>query len=111
MEVIFALVVTVMAVTIVSQGFSEGSRASVISQNRTRAAWLAGQKMTDVESEELAHNRGSEGTFAPDFPDHRWTMTSDSGGKTGLYKITIAVTWKERNEERSYELTRLLYRP
>ena len=104
-EVLVALVVAVAAMAILSQGFSTGAKASVVSQNATRAAILAGRVMTDYETGAQSTSGSSSGTFE-DEPDFSYDTRSETYD-TGLLRVTITVTWDERGQERTYELVRL----
>lgn len=104
-EVLVALVVAVAAMAILSQGFSTGAKASVSSQNATRAAILAGRVMTDYESGELSSTGSSTGVFE-DEPDFYYRTETESYD-TGVLRLTIIVAWDERGQERTYELVRL----
>lgn len=113
-EVLVALVVMVSAIAILAQGFTTGGTASVTSQNRTKAVWLAEQKMADLEAGILALNVGQSGTFedasntlASPGTDWKWAVTSASS-TIGLYQITVTITWKERGQDRTYSLVRLM---
>ena len=107
-EVILALVITAMGVTIVAQGFDVGGRASVSAQYRTKAVWLAEMKMTEIEIGEIAVNIGDQGTF-DDNPLFQYTIESDTTDHTNLYEVNVTIIWEERNAEHSYTLTRLYY--
>ena len=106
-EVLVAVVVTVASVAILAQGFSTGARAASVSQNTTKAALLAQRVVTDFEIGVLAVTAGTHGQFDDD-PDFSYDTTSETGVVTGLYKITITIQWQERNQDRTYVLTRLL---
>lgn len=106
-EVLVALVVAVAAMTLLSQGFMTGARASTSSQAATRAALVAQRALTEFETGQLSPSSGQNGTF-PDEPDFSFETTSTTGEVTGLTKITVTVKWKEQNQDRTYVLTRLL---
>lgn len=105
-EVLVALVVTVAALTVLAQGFATGARASTGSQNATRAALLAQQVITDLETGELPLNQSQSGAFEHD-PDYTYETRSETGDP-GLTKITVTVAWEQRGEARTYVLTRLM---
>ena len=107
-EVLVALVVVTAGLTIITQGFLTGGRASVASQNRSIAAMLAESKMAEVEAGILTTQTSSSGTFEPEQPDFSWTLEPESTTTTGLSKLTLTVTWKEREEETTFALTRLM---
>ena len=106
-EVLVALVVAVAAMTLLSQGFMTGARASTSSQFSTRAAILAQRVLTDFETGQLSAGSGQNGSF-DDEPDFSFESKSETGEVAGLVKLTITVKWQERNQDRTYVLTRLL---
>jgi type II secretion system protein I len=107
-EVLVAMVVVSTSLTIITQGFLSGGRASLSSQNESRAAWLAESKMVELETGILSASASGSGTFEPEHPDYSWTAEPESTLTTGLSKITVTVTWKEREQERTFVLTRLM---
>jgi len=106
-EVLVALVVMGSAIAILAQGFTTGGGASVTAQNRTKAVWLAEEKMADLESAVLPLNLGQSGSYT-DNPDWKWEVKSDSTTVAGLYQMTVTITWKERHQDRTYHLVRLM---
>jgi prepilin-type N-terminal cleavage/methylation domain-containing protein len=106
-EVLVALVVAVAALTLLSQGFMTGARASTMAQSSTRAAILAQRVLTDFETGQLSSSSSQTGTFE-DESDFSYETRSETGDVTGLVKLTITVKWEERNQDRTYVLTRLL---
>ena len=107
-EVLVALVVVTAGLTIIAQGFMTGGRASVASQHETIATMLAESKMAEVEAGILTTQSSASGTFEPERPEFSWTLQPESTTTTGLTKLTLTVTWKERNEDRTFALTRLM---
>jgi hypothetical protein len=101
-------VVVTAGLAIISQGFLTGGRASVASQNDTVATMLAESKMAELEAGILSTQSSASGTFEPERPDFSWTLEPETTATTGLVKITLTVTWKERQMERSFALTRLM---
>ena len=106
-EVLVALVVAVAALSLISQGFMTGARASTTSQFATRAALYAQRVLTDYESGALTVGTTQTGTFDDD-PDFSYETQFSTGEVTGLTKVTVVVKWQERNNDRKYELVRLL---
>ncbi|MBI3856187.1 MAG: prepilin-type N-terminal cleavage/methylation domain-containing protein [Planctomycetes bacterium] len=106
-EVLVALVVAVAAMALLSQGFTTGARASVASQYVTRAALLAQRVLTDFETGQLDLTSNQSGGFDEE-PDFTYATTSTTGDVTGLTRLDITVKWKERNDDRTYVLTRLM---
>jgi prepilin-type N-terminal cleavage/methylation domain-containing protein len=106
-EVLVALVVAVAAMTLLSQGFSTGARASTTAQYATRAAILGQRVITDLETGAVSADGNQSGGF-DDEPDFTYQTTSETGEVTGLNKVTVTVKWQERNQDREYVLVRLL---
>lgn len=106
-EVLVALVVAVAAMTLLSQGFSTGARASTTAQYATRAAILGQRVITDFETGALSVDSNQSGSF-DDEPDFSYESRSESTDLTGLNKLTVTVKWKERNQDREYVLVRLM---
>lgn len=107
-EVLVSLVVVTASLTIIAQGFLTGGRASVVSQNETIATMLAESKMAELEAGILSTQMSDQGTFEPERPDFSWSLEPESTETTGLSKMTLTVTWKERNEDRTFTLVRLM---
>ena len=108
-EVLVALVVLTSAILILTQGFMLGGRASGSSQKLTQAALLADAKMAELEAGLAAFNAATRDTFtAEGFPDYSYELLPESTTTAGLTQITLTVTWKEREQERTFALVRLL---
>jgi prepilin-type N-terminal cleavage/methylation domain-containing protein len=106
-EVLVALVVAVAAMTLLSQGFSTGARASTTAQYATRAAILGQRVITDFETGTISVDASQTGSFEDD-ADFSYETRSETTDLTGLNKITVTVKWKERNQDREYVLVRLM---
>jgi prepilin-type N-terminal cleavage/methylation domain-containing protein len=105
-EVLVAMVVAVAAFSILAQGFTTGGQASSAARTATTAAVLAQRVLTDLECGVLAPDQSTSGAF-DDEPAYAWSTTS-AADEPGLRRLTVTVTWTERNQERSFVLTRLL---
>lgn len=106
-EVLVALVVAVAAMAILAQGFTTGARASVNSQFATRAALLSQRVITDLETGQLSLSGNQNGSF-DDEPDFTYETVSTTGSITGLTQLTIRIKWQERNQDRAFEVVRLM---
>jgi prepilin-type N-terminal cleavage/methylation domain-containing protein len=106
-EVLVALVVAVAAMTLLSQGFTTGARASTSSQFATRAALLAQRVITDFETGRLSLGSNQSGKF-DDESDFSFEASSQTGSVTGLTQLTVTIRWQERNQDRSFEVVRLM---
>jgi prepilin-type N-terminal cleavage/methylation domain-containing protein len=106
-EVLVALVVAVAAMALLSQGFTTGARASTSAQFATRAAMLAQRVLTDFETGQLPLTSNQSGAF-DDEPDFSYETISTTGSITGLTQLTVRIKWQERNQDRVFELVRLM---
>ena len=106
-EVLVALVVAVAALSLLAQGFMTGARASTGSQYVTRAALLAQRVLTDFETGQLSLTSNQNGKFE-DEADFSWESRSETGSITGLTQLTVTIKWQERNQDRTFELVRLM---
>ena len=108
-EVLVAMVVLSSGLLIISQGFLTGGTASVRAQQLTIASNLADAKMAEIEAGIVPFTAGANGTFELEGePDYSWTLTPESTATTGLTKLTLTVKWKERNEDCTFDLVRLI---
>lgn len=107
-EVLVALVVTIAALSIIAQGLSTGARASVLSQKNTRAAMLAQQVLSGLETGEIPLGSGAAETFEEE-PDFAYeTLSTPDPDNPGLNYVTVTIKWSEREQDRTYVLTRLM---
>jgi len=106
-EVLVSLVVAVAALSLLAQGFMTGARASTGSQYATRAALLAQRVLTDFETGQLSLASNQNGKFE-DEADFSWESRSETGSITGLTQLTVTIKWQERNQDRTFELVRLM---
>ena len=108
-EVLVALVVLTSGLLIISQGFLTGGTASVRAQQLTIASSLADAKMAEIEGAIVPFSASTSGTFELEGePDYAWELKPESTATAGLTKVTLTVKWKERSEERTFDLVRLL---
>lgn len=105
-EVLVALVVTVAGLGLIAQGLTTGARASVISQNATRAAMLAQRVITGLETLEIPLDSSQAKPFE-DEPDFSYETHSEPD-EPGLYFVTVTIKWRERELDRTYVLARLM---
>jgi Tfp pilus assembly protein PilV len=106
--VLVALVVTVAALGIIAQGLTTGARASVLSQKETRAAMLAQQVLAGLETAEIPLNSDAAQTFE-DEPDFAYeTLSTPDPDNPGLNYVTVTIKWTDREQDRTYVLTRLM---
>ena len=106
-EVLVALVVAVAAMSLLSQGFTTGARASTTAQYATRAAILAQRVITDFETGALSLTASQNGSFEDD-ADFTYETRTETGDVQGITKLTVSIRWQERNVDQSFVLVRLM---
>ena len=110
-EVLLALVVTVSALAILSQGLMTGGRASSSAQNGTRAALVAERVIAGLETGEITLTSTSSQSF-DDEPTFLYDIQYDQDPDyTTLDDVTVTVRWKEQEQERTFVLMRILRDP
>ena len=110
-EVLLALVVTVSALAILSQGLMTGGRASSSAQNGTRAALVAERVIAGLETGEITLTSISNQSF-DDEPTFLYDIQYDlDPDQNTLDDVTVTVRWKEMEQDRSFVLMRILRDP
>ncbi len=123
MEVMIAVVVVGMAITVISQGFAAGTKAAAVTERKTRAALLAGELVCMMETGQIDILTQTEGEFAnsPDLPQgavmdsegFRWRCLLEDAGMADLYKATITIEWSDAIDggvPRGFEFVRYFYK-
>ena len=111
----FSLVEMLAALTIFSVGvvstlevFTLCLHSAGTSLNCSRAALLAQGLVEEVMAEDSHLDDEEDGEFGYAFPDATWTREILETETSGLYEVTVTVTWPERGKERTFELTTLV---
>lgn len=90
------------------------SQSTIHARHLLEASELAQQKISEILVENDTSLFNGSGDFNPDFPEYSWQVEStnfDSGDMdlSQIYQVTVHIHWFERNTERSYDLSTLVY--
>jgi general secretion pathway protein I len=112
-EIMVAMAVLGVCLVTIMQLFSGGLRSSKVSNDYTRAAIRAKEKMEEI----LLNNEFSEGSFSGDFADgFRWRVDVaqfkivEEGMPTvpvDLFEIRVGVLWNDGNREKHFDISTL----
>ncbi len=124
LEVMVAMTILAMALTILLGSISSGVIYSGNSRDVTIAAFLAQQKMTELERERdmIAANSEESGNFEDEFERFSWrytveedTSVEDLSAMLGVefpfepLKVEVTVTWNQGDNEKSFVLQEMLF--
>jgi len=119
-EVLVALAIIALLMPVILYSLSLESRLAASARNRTQASSLATQKLNqivaDFPTDGLAQNSGDFTDQDPQYARFHWTAAlSDypsatvDGVNTFLQQLDLTVTWKESGQDRTLQLSTLLY--
>jgi len=123
MEVMVTVIVVGTAIAVIANGFAAGTRTTSRIEQTTRAAFLATELVSQLETEEVDFLTETEGDFSEEAEtgavgavgsaEYKWRLTVAEAGEEDLYKVKIEVTWADTFDEenpRTFELVRYFYR-
>lgn len=94
------LVILNVALVGIAWSISAGIRASALAARQYLAVSLAQAKIEECRLGG-GFTPGSEtGDFSPDHPDYNWQADVSGPDQSGLYRLEVAATWKDRGLER-----------
>ena len=107
LEIVVALTIAAIALPVLLQAFSEGTKNQSLIENRTTALYLLKLRMSEIEMLGEIEVGSEDGEFGTD-SRFQWTSDIAESDTEGLYEVTVVVNWQERGRERSVELTTYL---
>ena len=107
-EAIVSVVILVGGIVIVAQGFSGGLRGVMRAQQETIAATLAESQMALIEAEQIDLSQNSQGDCGNAYPAYAWRTMVTPKEYDKLVQVDLEIYWIDRNEERSFQVTRLI---
>ena len=96
-EVLLAMVISVVAFTIIAQAMAAAHRGVVVSERRSVAALLAGRRIAEMEGGDLSLTESVQAAACPE--DERYSWSMDAQGSGELREVTLRVTWTETGQE------------
>src|SRR4051794_15611557 len=109
-EVLASLVIMGIVLPFAMRGATLAMHAGSLARHQAEAATLGEAKLTEMVSQGDWGSSSSEGDFAPDFPQYRWSLQS-AQRDLDVTELMLSVTWKERGEDRSIKVATLAYVP
>jgi type II secretory pathway pseudopilin PulG len=123
MEVMVAVVVVGVAITVISQGFALGTRSQTRINRSTEATLLAAQVLSEMETGQIDFTAETEGEFeindSAQFESqmnvqaYAWEAEVEDGGMENLYRVTLTVSWTDAYDPETADgvrIVRLFYK-
>jgi hypothetical protein len=108
-EILAAMLFMAIVVPVTVQGVMIANRAGVVSQRKRQAAELAERCLSEQIVTELWRDKTKQdGDFGDDWPDFKWTMTSEAWDQDDtMQTVTVEVTFKVQGQEYRVALSTL----
>jgi general secretion pathway protein I len=107
LEVVVALSIAAIAFPALLKAFSDGIKNYSLIENRTTAYYLLKLKIGQVEMTGYPDTGSEEGDFGTD-SRFKWATEIVDTDTEGLREITVTITWDERGQEKSLQLSTYL---
>jgi type II secretion system protein I len=102
-EILVSLAIMGLVLPIVLMAFTNGARSRAVAANRTTAAYLLRDKITEMEATGVPEVGDDAGEFEAG-TTYTWQTSVATTDIEGLYDVTVAILWTERGEERSFSI-------
>jgi general secretion pathway protein I len=109
-EVLAALVIMGIVLPVALTGASLALRAGSLARHQAEAASLGEAKLTEMVSTGEWDSAGGDGDFGSDFPQYHWTLQR-AQHDFDVTELMLSVVWKERGEDRSVNVSTLVFIP
>lgn len=96
-EVLLAMVLSVVVLTIIAQAMAAANRGVVVSERRSVATLLAGRRLAEMENGDLSLTQSVQSSACPEDASYSWSMDAQGSGE--LREVTLRVTWSETGME------------
>lgn len=104
LEIVVALAIAAIALPMLLRAFSDGTKRYSLIENRTTALYLLRLKMAEIEMNGYSALASEEGDFGTD-SRFKWASEVVNTEIDGLKEVTVIVTWQERGQEKSIQLS------
>lgn len=102
-EILVSLAIMGLVLPIILMAFTNGARSRAISANRTTAAYLLRDRITEMEATGVPEIGDDAGEFEAG-SIYTWQSSVASTDIEGLFDVTVTILWQERGEERSFSI-------
>lgn len=106
-EVLVATAVVALGLVAALTAFSIASRVRAVSSNDTVVAFLAQQKLAEIQvvgKEELPIGT-TQGDFGPEFPQYVWRLTVGEPNRVNVVAVDLRISTSEAGGEREARFT------
>jgi general secretion pathway protein I len=107
-EVLATLVLIGIVLPVAIKGATMAMQAASGARHQAEAATMGEAKLNQMIAEGDYAISGGSGTFAPDFPQYRWTVES-ALRDFNVTEVSMTVTWTEQGRDRSVNVSTLIY--
>ncbi|MBU0484148.1 MAG: prepilin-type N-terminal cleavage/methylation domain-containing protein [Proteobacteria bacterium] len=117
MEILVAMMIVAISITVILQLFSGGLRSGELSKNYLRAVFYAREKMEEILLADLVVGETQAGELADGY---RWSAVvepnraddvDNSRAKLMLYSVSVDVNWQEGRHRKHFTLSTLRLGP
>ncbi len=98
------MAIAAIALPMLLKAFSDGTKRYSLIENRTTALYLLRLKMAEIEMNGYSALASEEGDFGAD-SRFKWASEVADTEIDGLKEVTVIVTWQERGQEKSIQLS------
>jgi len=98
-EVMIAITIIAIALVVILHSYGLGVSMANESQDFSLATLLAQRKMAEIELEGFPKVGGEEGDFGEAYPGFTWRETVIETPIEDLRKVTLTISWDEKNLE------------
>lgn len=105
LEVVVAVAILSIGITVVLQALSYSARVTGISCDMVKAAFLAEDKLQELELKEK-YGLITENQTAQDLQDKfRWDYTFSLNQDLKLYRLDFSINWQRLNRQEGFDIT------
>lgn len=104
LEIVVALAIAAIALPMLLRAFSDGTKRYSLIENRTTALYLLRLKMAEIEMNGYSALASEEGDFGTD-SRFKWASEVVNTEIDGLKEVTVIISWQERGQEKSIQLS------
>jgi len=102
-EILVSLAIMGLVLPVVLMAFTNGARSRAISANRTTAAYLLRDRITEMEASGVPEVGEDAGEFEAGSL-YSWQTSVAPTDVEGLYDVVVTILWQERGEGHSFSL-------
>ncbi len=107
-ELVAALMIFSFGVMGSMELFTVCLQSTSTSLGYTQAVFLAQAVIEETIAEGEVYEGTDSGTFSSQFPRHSWETECEEMDTIGLMKLRVVISWDERGNEKTFEITTLV---